>query len=145
MAATTKERFEVRIMMRRIRDDDALAHSTKAVHWDQILCVKIRKSFSNSGVNPWEDGYYDNCEQHDALENKCIMQTQENLHGGHYPRDPLGLAVGKDVLTMYTLSESSLMAGKVSFLLGIRTIVVLAVVPMEVVQHGSLNKVIEGM
>ncbi|KAJ6998096.1 hypothetical protein NC653_014333 [Populus alba x Populus x berolinensis] len=48
MAATTKERFEVRIMMRRIRDDDALAHSTKAVHWDQILCVKIRKSFSNS-------------------------------------------------------------------------------------------------
>jgi len=56
-------------------------------------------------VLTWEDGYYDNCEQHDALENKCFRQTQENLRGGHYPRDPLGLAVAKMSYHVYSLGE----------------------------------------
>ncbi|KAJ6681231.1 TRANSCRIPTION FACTOR EMB1444-RELATED [Salix koriyanagi] len=122
-------------------------------------------------VLTWEDGYYDNCEQHDALENKYFRQTQENLHGGHYPRDPLGLAVAKMSYHVYSLGEGIVGQVAVSgkhqwifadkhvtnsfssyefsdgwqsqFSAGIRTIVVVAVVPYGVVQLGSLNEVIE--
>ncbi|KAJ6773751.1 TRANSCRIPTION FACTOR BHLH155-LIKE ISOFORM X1-RELATED [Salix purpurea] len=122
-------------------------------------------------VLTWEDGYYDNCEQHDALENKFFRQTQENLHGGHYPRDPLGLAVAKMSYHVYSLGEGIVGQVAVSgkhqwifadkhvtnsfssyefsdgwqsqFSAGIRTIVVVAVVPYGVVQLGSLNEVIE--
>ncbi|KAF9682994.1 hypothetical protein SADUNF_Sadunf05G0166200 [Salix dunnii] len=122
-------------------------------------------------VLTWEDGYYDNCEQHDALENKYFRQTQENLHGGHYPRDPLGMAVAKMSYHVYSLGEGIVGQVAVSgkhqwifadkhvtnsfssyefsdgwqsqFSAGIRTIVVVAVVPYGVVQLGSLNEVIE--
>ncbi|XP_024456961.2 transcription factor bHLH155 isoform X2 [Populus trichocarpa] len=108
-------------------------------------------------VLTWEDGYYDNCEQHDALENKCFRQTQENLHGGHYPRDPLGLAVAKMSYHVYSLGEGIVgqvaVSGKHQWIFADKhvtnsfssyeTIVVVAVVPYGVVQLGSLNKVSE--
>ncbi|KAG6783822.1 hypothetical protein POTOM_009496 [Populus tomentosa] len=122
-------------------------------------------------VLTWEDGYYENCEQHDAFESKCFSQTQEKLHGGHYTRDPLGLAVAKMSYHVYSLGEgivgqvavsgkhqwifadkyaaSSFSSHEFSdgwqsqFSAGIKTIVVVAVVPYGVVQLGSLNKVIE--
>lgn len=53
----------------------------------------------------WEDGYYDNCEQLDSLGNKCSDETLENLHGGHYSHDPLGLAVAKMSYQVYSLGE----------------------------------------
>ncbi|XP_034915014.1 transcription factor bHLH155 [Populus alba] len=122
-------------------------------------------------VLTWEDGYYENCEQHDAFESKCFSQTQEKLHGGHYTRDPLGLAVAKMSYHVYSLGEgivgqvavsgkhqwifadkyaaSSFSSHEFSdgwqsqFSAGIKTIVVVAVVPYGVVQLGSSNKVIE--
>uniref|UniRef100_A0A6N2KXG1 BHLH domain-containing protein n=1 Tax=Salix viminalis TaxID=40686 RepID=A0A6N2KXG1_SALVM len=122
-------------------------------------------------VLTWEDGYYENCELHDAFESKCFSQTQENLHGGHYTRDLLGLAVAKMSYHVYSLGEgivgqvavsgkhqwifadkyaaSSFSSNEFSngwqsqFSAGIKTIVAVAVMPYGVVQLGSLNKVIE--
>ncbi|XP_044492893.1 transcription factor bHLH155-like [Mangifera indica] len=124
-------------------------------------------------VLTWEDGYYDNCEQLDSLGNKPSYETLENMHGGHYSHDPLGLAVAKMSYHVYSLGEG--IVGQVAvtgkhqwifadqhvtgscssiefcdgwqsqFLAGIRTIVVVAVGPHGVVQIGSLNKVSEDM
>ncbi|XP_044501867.1 transcription factor bHLH155-like isoform X2 [Mangifera indica] len=122
-------------------------------------------------VLTWEDGYYDSCEQLDSLGNKCSNETLANLHGGHYSHDPLGLAVAKMSYHVYTLGEG--IVGQVAVtgnhqwifvdqhvtsscssiefcngwqsqvLAGIKTIVVVAVGPLGVVQLGSLNKVNE--
>ncbi|KAB5568276.1 hypothetical protein DKX38_002069 [Salix brachista] len=122
-------------------------------------------------VLTWEDGYYETCALHDAFESKCFSQTQENLHGGHYTRDLLGLAVAKMSYHVYSLGEgivgqvavsgkhqwifadkyaaSSFSSNEFSdgwqsqFSAGIKTIVAVAVMPYGVVQLGSLNKVIE--
>lgn len=124
-------------------------------------------------VLTWEDGYYDNCEQQDSLENKCSSESLENLHGGCYSHDPLGLAVAKMSYQVYSLGEGIVgwvaVTGKhqwifsdqhvtnscssfefsdgwqSQFSAGIRTIAVVAVVPHGVVQLGSLNKVTEDM
>ncbi|CAK7346429.1 unnamed protein product [Dovyalis caffra] len=190
------ERFKVRIMMRRIRDD-ALAHDTELgvlgggggrmgmgtdlhntlrslcfnTDWNYAVFWKLKHRARM--VLTWEDGYYENCDQHDALENKSFSQTQENMHGGHYPRDLLGLAVAKMSYHVYSLGEGIVgqvaVSGKHQWIFadkyvassyssyefsdgwqsqlsaGIKTIVVVAVVPYGVVQLGSLNKVIEDM
>ncbi|KAL5860086.1 hypothetical protein ACOSQ4_001382 [Xanthoceras sorbifolium] len=126
-------------------------------------------------VLTWEDGYYDNCEQRDSLEkNKCSTETPENFTGGgRYSHDPLGLALAKMSYQVYSLGEG--IVGQVAvtrkhqwiladenvtnsfpsiefcdgwqsqYSAGIRTIVVVAVVPHGVVQLGSMNKVIEDM
>ncbi|XVE77903.1 hypothetical protein DITRI_Ditri13aG0101300 [Diplodiscus trichospermus] len=121
-------------------------------------------------VLTWEDAYYDNHDQHDPLENSCSRDTLENLHSG-YSHDPLGLAVAKMSYHVYSLGEGIVgqvaVSGKYQwifadkhvnsscslsefcddwqsqFAAGIRTIVVVAVVPHGVVQLGSLNKVFE--
>ncbi|GLT42336.1 hypothetical protein SLA2020_163390 [Shorea laevis] len=122
-------------------------------------------------VLTWEDAYYDKCEQQDTLENNCLSEAPETLHGGHYSHDPLGLAVAKMSYHVYSLGEG--IVGRVAvsgthqwifsnkhvntscssfefcdgwqsqFAAGIRTIVVVAVVPHGVVQLGSLSEVIE--
>ncbi|XVF80937.1 hypothetical protein PTKIN_Ptkin15bG0115700 [Pterospermum kingtungense] len=121
-------------------------------------------------VLTWEDAYYENHDQHDPLENNCFGDALENLHGG-YSHDPLGLAVAKMSYHVYSLGEGIVgqvaVSGKYQwtfadkhvnsscslfefcdgwqsqFAAGIRTIVVVAVVPHGVVQLGSLNKVFE--
>ncbi|XP_015891480.3 transcription factor bHLH155 isoform X2 [Ziziphus jujuba] len=122
-------------------------------------------------VLTWEDAYYDNCEQYDPPENKCFNKKLEKLHDGLYSHDPLGLAVAKMSYHVYSLGEG--IVGQVAvtgrhrwifaekhamsasssleysdgwhtqFSVGIRTIAVVAVVPLGVVQLGSLNKVVE--
>nr|QEA69209.1 MYC33 [Hevea brasiliensis] len=124
-------------------------------------------------VLTWEDAYCDNFEQHNPLENKCFRETLENLCGGPFSHDPLGLAVAKMSYHVYSLGEGivgqvavtgkhrwiiadKLVTSSISsfefsdgwqsqFSAGIRTIVVVAVVPFGVVQLGSLNKVAEDM
>lgn len=56
-------------------------------------------------VLTWEDAYYDNCEQHDPPENKCVNKKLEKLHDGLYSHDPLGLAVAKMSYHVYSLGE----------------------------------------
>ncbi|KAE8685363.1 putative Desacetoxyvindoline 4-hydroxylase [Hibiscus syriacus] len=118
-----------------------------------------------------EDAYYDNHNQHDLSENNCFRDSLENLHGGHYSHDPLGLVVAKMSYQVYSLGEGIVGQEAVSgkhqwifvdkhvnsscsslelsdgwqsqFEAGIRTIVVVAGVPQGVVQLGSLNKVFE--
>ncbi|KAK4281255.1 hypothetical protein QN277_012775 [Acacia crassicarpa] len=119
----------------------------------------------------WEDGYYDNPDEHDSLENNPSQKALEQVDGGQFSHDPLGLAVAKMSYRVYTLGEGIVgqvaitgkhqwicagnqVAGPGSsyefidewqsqFSAGIKTIVVVAVVPLGVVQLGSLNNVIE--
>ncbi|GMI69308.1 LONESOME HIGHWAY LIKE 1, EMBRYO DEFECTIVE 1444 [Hibiscus trionum] len=118
-----------------------------------------------------EDAYYDNHDQHDPSENNCFRDSLENLHSGYYSHDPLGLAVAKMSYQVYSLGEGIVgqvaVSGKHQWIFadkhvksscssfelsdgwqsqfeaGIRTIVVVAVVPQGVVQLASLNKVFE--
>lgn len=53
----------------------------------------------------WEDGYYDNSEQHDSRESKFNRKTLEKFTDGHYSHDPLGLAVAKMSYHVYSLGE----------------------------------------
>ncbi|XP_048232536.1 transcription factor bHLH155 isoform X2 [Ricinus communis] len=110
-------------------------------------------------VLTWEDAYYNNCEQHDLLENKCFGETFENLCGGRYSNDPVGLAVAKMSYHVYSLGEGIVgqvaVTGKHRWIVAdkhvtnsissFETIIVVAVVPHGVVQLGSLNKVAEDM
>ncbi|KAK8506169.1 hypothetical protein V6N13_002807 [Hibiscus sabdariffa] len=118
-----------------------------------------------------EDAYYDNHDQHDPSVNNCFRDSLENLHSGYHSHDPLGLAVAKMSYQVYSLGEGIVgqvaVSGKHQWIFadkhvnssctsfefsgdwqsqfeaGIRTIVVVAVVPQGVVQLGSLNKVFE--
>nr|XP_011459705.1 PREDICTED: transcription factor bHLH155-like [Fragaria vesca subsp. vesca] len=124
-------------------------------------------------VLTWEDAYYDNCEQYDNSGNRSFIKTLEALHGNHNMHDSLGLAMAKMSYHVYTLGEG--IVGQVAitgkhqwifadnivkdncspseycdgwqsqFLAGIRTIVVVAVVPHGVVQLGSLKKITENV
>ncbi|XP_028758357.1 transcription factor EMB1444 isoform X1 [Neltuma alba] len=115
----------------------------------------------------WEDGYYDSPDEHDSSENKPSQKALEQVDGGQFSHDPLGLAVVKMSYRVYTLGEGIVgqvavtgkhrwicagnqVAGPGSlyefvedwqsqFSIGIKTIVVVAVVPLGVVQLGSLN------
>ncbi|XP_019433808.1 PREDICTED: transcription factor EMB1444-like isoform X1 [Lupinus angustifolius] len=121
----------------------------------------------------WEDAYYDNPDDDDCPENKCYDKTLEQIDSGNFSHDPLGLALAKMSYQVYSLGEG--VVGQVAvtgkhgwicadnqargsgpsfefadawqsqFSAGIRTIVVVAVVPLGVVQLGSLNKVVEDM
>ncbi|KAA8543355.1 hypothetical protein F0562_021150 [Nyssa sinensis] len=121
----------------------------------------------------WEDAYYDNHEQHDPSENECFGEIVGNLHNGHYSHDRLGLAVAKMSYHVYSLGEGIVgqvaVTGKhlwifsdkhafdscssfeyrdgwhTQFSAGIRTVVVVAVVPHGVLQLGSLNKITEDL
>ncbi|CAN1292029.1 Transcription factor bHLH155 [Linum perenne] len=118
-----------------------------------------------------EDSYYDNFQQCHPLEKECSSEKSENLQGICYSRDLLGLAVAKMSYHVYSLGEGIVgqvaVSGKYQwifadnhaansfssfefsdgwqsqFMAGIKTIVVVAVVPYGVVQLGSLNKVVE--
>ncbi|TKY52726.1 dimerization protein [Spatholobus suberectus] len=121
----------------------------------------------------WEDAYYDNPNSCDSSKNKSCQNTLEQIGGAGFLHDPLGLAVAKMSYHVYSLGEG--IVGQVAvtgkhrwicvdnqvtssgpsfefadgwqsqFSAGIRTIVVVAVVPLGVVQLGSLNKVTEDM
>ncbi|KAK7268277.1 hypothetical protein RIF29_20973 [Crotalaria pallida] len=121
----------------------------------------------------WEDAYYDNPDDYDSSKTMCCQNTLEQIGGGNFSHDPLGLALAKMSYHVYSLGEG--VVGQVAvtgkhrwicadnqvtvsnpsvefadgwqsqFSAGIRTIVVVAVVPLGVVQLGSLNKVIEDM
>ncbi|KAJ6336121.1 hypothetical protein OIU78_012680 [Salix suchowensis] len=134
-------------------------------YWNYAVFWKLKHRARM--VLTWEDGYYENCELHDAFESKCFSQTQENLHGGHYTRDLLGLAVAKMSYHVYSLGEgivgqvavsgkhqwifadkyaaSSFSSNEFSdgwqsqFSAGIKTIVAIAVMPYGVVQLGSFE------
>ncbi|XP_020231514.1 transcription factor bHLH155 isoform X1 [Cajanus cajan] len=116
----------------------------------------------------WEDAYYDNPNSCDSSENKSCQNTLEQIGSADFSHDPLGLAVAKMSYHVYSLGEG--IVGQVAvtgkhrwicvdnqvsssgpsfefvdgwqsqFSAGIRTIVVVAVVPLGVVQLGSLNK-----
>ncbi|XP_031744622.1 transcription factor bHLH155 isoform X2 [Cucumis sativus] len=122
-------------------------------------------------VLTWEDGYYDNSEQHEPPEGKFFRKTLETFYDGHYSHDALGLAVAKMSYHVYSLGEGIVgqvaVTGKhqwitadeqipnfsstieycdgwqTQFSAGIKTIVVVAVVPHGVLQLGSLDKVTE--
>ncbi|XP_062080527.1 transcription factor bHLH155-like [Humulus lupulus] len=124
-------------------------------------------------VLTWEDAYYDKSEQHSPAENKCSNKKLEKLHDGLYSHDPLGSAVAKMSYHVYSLGEGIVGQVAVSgkhqwifadkhemstcstfefsdgwqnpFFAGIKTIAVVAVAPLGVVQLGSLNKVVEDM
>ncbi|KAG5567443.1 hypothetical protein RHGRI_002856 [Rhododendron griersonianum] len=123
-------------------------------------------------VLTWEDAYYDNHELYDPLENMCFTGMGDNLIDW-YSRDPLGLEVAKMSCHVYSLGEGVI--GKVAvtgkhmwifadncvtdscspfehydgwqtqFSAGIKTVVVVAVVPHGVVQLGSMNKIPEDL
>ncbi|WCJ38383.1 Transcription factor bHLH155 [Euphorbia peplus] len=118
-----------------------------------------------------EDAYYDSCEQHSSLENKSFRETIEKMCHGHYLHDPLGLAVAKMSYHVYSLGDGVVgqvaVTGKYRWIVadkhvtssisslefsdgwqsqfsaGIKTVIVVAVVPYGVVQLGSFNKVAE--
>ncbi|OVA02434.1 Myc-type [Macleaya cordata] len=118
----------------------------------------------------WEDAFYDNHEPLDPSKNMCIGHTLGN-NGQHYLQDQLGLAITKMSCLVYSLGEGIIgqvaLTGKhqwifadkpascswlsseysdgwgAQFSAGIRTMIVVSVVPHGVVQLGSLNNVIE--
>ncbi|XAR58633.1 hypothetical protein NMG60_11014108 [Bertholletia excelsa] len=120
----------------------------------------------------WEDAYYDNHELTDPSENVCITEIGGNLRDWH-SHDPLGLAVAKMSYHVYSLGEGVIgqvaVTGKhmwiladkhmsdsysafehcdgwqTQFCAGIKTVVVVAVVPHGVIQLGSLNKISEDL
>ncbi|KAI8574433.1 hypothetical protein RHMOL_Rhmol01G0353300 [Rhododendron molle] len=126
-----------------------------------------RSKLQNLRVLTWEDAYYDNHELYDPPENMCFTGMGDNLIDWH-SRDPLGLEVAKMSCHVYSLGEGVI--GKVAvtgkhmwifadncvtdscspfehydgwqtqFSAGIKTVVVVAVVPHGVVQLGSMNK-----
>ncbi|XP_057744481.1 transcription factor EMB1444-like isoform X1 [Arachis stenosperma] len=121
----------------------------------------------------WEDAYYDNPIGNDSSENLRCQKTLEQIGSAKFSHDPLGLAIAKMSCHVYSLGEG--IVGQVAvtgkyrwiradnlvadssiafefagawqslFSAGIRTIVVVAVIPLGVVQLGSLNKVTEDM
>ncbi|KAH7862258.1 hypothetical protein Vadar_002166 [Vaccinium darrowii] len=123
-------------------------------------------------VLTWEDAYYENHELHDRPENMCFTGMGDNLSDWH-SRDPLGLEVAKMSCHVYSLGEGFI--GKVAvtgkhmwifadnlvtdscspfehydgwqtqFSAGIKTVVLVAVVPHGVVQLGSMNKIPEDL
>lgn len=114
----------------------------------------------------WEAAYYDNHEQHYPLDDKCSKETLVD-----YSHDHLGLAVAKLSYHVYMLGEGIVgqvaVTGKhewmfaekqtlcssflyydwweTQFSAGIKTVLVVDVIPHGVVQLGSLTKVTEDL
>ncbi|XP_042503175.1 transcription factor EMB1444-like isoform X2 [Macadamia integrifolia] len=121
----------------------------------------------------WEDAYYNNHELPDHSENMCYIDTLVDFNDGRYQQDPLGLALAKMTYAVYPFGEGII--GQVAasgthqwtfadrpasgsrssskycdgwqtqFSSGIRTIAVVAVTPLGVVQLGSLDTVFEDL
>jgi hypothetical protein len=52
-----------------------------------------------------EDAYYDNSDYFDASENKYCQKTLEQIEGGKFSHDALGLAVAKMSYNAYPLGQ----------------------------------------
>lgn len=140
--------------------------------WNYAIFWKLKHSAPM--ILTLEDAYYDNSDYFDASENKHCQKTLEQIEGGKFSHDALGLAVAKMSYNAYRLGQG--IVGQVAvtgkhqwicadnnqvtssglsfefvdgwqsqFSAGIRTIVVVSVVPLGVVQLGSLIKVNEDM
>ncbi|KAL9272245.1 Transcription factor EMB1444-like protein [Drosera capensis] len=146
-----------------------LRHLCLNSEWNYAVFWKLKHHARM--VLTWEDAYYNNHAKHDALDSKCLGEALEGLHDGQFPHDPLGLAVAKMSYHVYSFGEGVI--GQVAvtgehqwifaddqtpntcssfehgdgwhtqFLAGIKTIVVVAVLPHAVVSLGSLNKISE--
>ncbi|XP_058737960.1 transcription factor EMB1444-like isoform X2 [Vicia villosa] len=138
-------------------------------HWNYAIFWKLKHCAPNPMILTLEDAYCDNSDYFDASENK----TLEQIKGGKFSHEALGLAVAKMSYNVYSLGEGVVgqvaVTGKhrwicaddqvtssdlsfeftdlwqTQFSAGIRTIVVVSVVPLGVVQLGSLIKVNEDM
>ncbi|KAJ7977268.1 Transcription factor [Quillaja saponaria] len=126
-------------------------------------------------VLTWEDAYYESSDSYEPSGSKLCGKNLKQFDGGHLSHDPLGLAVAKMSYRVYSLGEGIVgevaVTGKHRWICvdnhvassgssfdfeysdgwqsqvaaGIRTIAVVSVAPLGVVQLGSLNKVIEDM
>ncbi|XP_061340640.1 transcription factor EMB1444-like isoform X2 [Gastrolobium bilobum] len=140
-------------------------------HWNYAIFWKLKRRARM--ILTWEDAYYDNLHDYDSSGNKYCQKTLEQIGSSQFSYDAIGLAVAKMSYHVYSIGEG--IVGQVAvtgkhrwicaddqvtgsglsfefadgwqsqFSAGIRTIVVVAVVPLGVVQLGSLNKVVEDM
>ncbi|KAK7336852.1 hypothetical protein VNO77_17402 [Canavalia gladiata] len=140
-------------------------------HWNYAIFWKLKHRARM--ILTWEDAYYYNPDEYDSSENKYCHKTLEQSGCGKFSHSALGLAVAKMSYHAYSLGEG--IVGQVAvtgkhrwicadnpvsdsglsfefadgwqsqFSAGIKTIVVVAVIPLGVVQLGSLNKVTEDM
>ncbi|XP_058770973.1 transcription factor EMB1444-like [Vicia villosa] len=136
-----------------------------AVFWKLQHCARM--------ILTWEDAYYDNLNNCDSSQSMYCQKNMDQICGRNFSNDPLGLSLAKMSYHEYSLGEgivgqvavsgkhqwicadNQLTCSSPSFKLaeecqsqfsaGIRTIVVVAVVPLGVVQLGSSNKVSEDM
>ncbi|XP_054801301.1 transcription factor EMB1444-like isoform X3 [Prosopis cineraria] len=140
--------------------------------WKYAIFWRLRHE--DRKILTWEDGYHENPDDYDSLDDECCQKTMEQFHVGHFSHDPLGMAVRKMSDHVYSLGDGIVgqvaLSGKhqwiyaddhamssglscefadgwqSQFSAGIRTVVVVAIIPHGVVQLGSLNKqVIEDM
>ncbi|GAB2220677.1 hypothetical protein Droror1_Dr00008342 [Drosera rotundifolia] len=146
-----------------------LRHLCLNSEWNYAVFWKLKHHARM--VLTWEDAYYNNHAKHDVLDNKCLSEALEGLHDGHFPHEPLGLAVAKMSYHAYSLGEgvigqvavtgehqwifaddrtpntcSSFEHGdgwQAQFLAGIKTIVAVAVLPHGVMSLGSMNRINE--
>ncbi|CAK8543564.1 unnamed protein product [Lathyrus sativus] len=142
-------------------------------HWNYAIFWKLKHCAPNPMILTLEDAYYDNSDYFDSSENKYCQKTLDQIKGGKFSHEALGLAVAKMSYNVYSLGEGIVgqvaVTGKhrwicaddqatssglsfefddlwqTQFSAGIRTIVVMSVVPLGVVQLGSLIKVNEDM
>ncbi|ESW34523.1 hypothetical protein PHAVU_001G159600 [Phaseolus vulgaris] len=138
-------------------------------HWNYAIFWKLKHRARM--ILTWEDAYYNNPDDYDSSENKHCRNIVEQIGCGKFSHNALGLAVAKMSYHAYSLGEG--IVGQVAvtgkhrwicadnqvagsglsfefadgwqsqFSAGIRTVAVVAVAPLGVVQLGSLNKVIE--
>ncbi|WJX32388.1 hypothetical protein P8452_20720 [Trifolium repens] len=138
-------------------------------HWNYAIFWKLKHCAPM--ILTLEDAYYDNLDYVDSSENKYCQKNLEQIAGGKFSHDALGLAVAKMSYNAYSLGEG--IVGQVAvtgkhrwicadnqvsssglsfefadgwqsqFSAGIRTMVVVSVIPLGVVQLGSLTKVNE--
>lgn len=118
-----------------------------AIFWKLQHCARM--------ILTWEDAYYDNPNNCDSSQSMCSQNTLEQICVGDFSHDPLGLSVAKMSYHVYSLGEGIVgqvaVTGKHQWICAdnqvtssspsFKTIVVVAVLPLGVVQLGSLNKV----
>ncbi|XP_058748680.1 transcription factor bHLH155-like isoform X3 [Vicia villosa] len=137
-------------------------------HWNYAIFWKLKHCAPNPMILTLEDAYYDNSDYFGSSENKYCQKALEQIKGGKFSHEALGLAVAKMSNNVYSLGEGVVgqvaVTGKhrwicaddqvtssglsfefddlwqTQFSAGIRTIVVVSVVPLGVVQLGSLIK-----
>lgn len=78
------------------------------VYGGSLWCIPLNNLLSMihaCRILTWEDGYYDNPDEHDSLENKPKQKALEQVDGVQFSHDALGLAVAKMSYRVYTLGE----------------------------------------